>query len=100
MYDIRKERFQKLERNNQDIDILNWCMLYVDAAPYQTSLSLVEDKLVPAEAEITQLRSSLRQYENLVEEYRTQVRYRFIMFYVINCLTPLDLLTVQFLVHI
>ncbi len=33
----------------------------------------VEDKLGQAEAEVSQLRSSLRQYEGLVDEYRAQV---------------------------
>ncbi|XP_064649328.1 outer dense fiber protein 2-like isoform X4 [Lineus longissimus] len=38
----------------------------------KTSITTIEDKLAQAETEVTQLRSSLRQYEHLVDEYRTQ----------------------------
>lgn len=40
----------------------------------QSSLASVEEKLVTAEHDASQLRSNLRQYETLVDEYRGQVR--------------------------
>ena len=41
----------------------------------QTSLLTIEDKLDQSEKEVTHLRSNVRQYETLVEEYRSQVRH-------------------------
>ena len=41
----------------------------------QTSLATIEDKLVQSESEVTHLRANLRQYEALVEEYRSQVSH-------------------------
>ena len=40
---------------------------------FQTTISATEDKLLKGEGEVTQLRANLRQYEALVEEYRSQV---------------------------
>ncbi len=39
----------------------------------QSSIGTIEDKLQQAEGEVGQLRSSLKQYETLVDEYRNQV---------------------------
>ena len=50
---------------------------------FQSSMGSVEDKLVSAEGEISQLRSNLRQYETLVDEYRGQVK-RFLLALMVN----------------
>lgn len=55
-----------------------WCCsqligLYVSHFHIQSSITTIETKFAQADEELMQLRSNLKHYENLVDEYKSQV---------------------------
>lgn len=49
-------------------------VLYSNSIYQQSSIATIENKFQQADGEVVQLRENLKQYENLVEDYRDQVR--------------------------
>ncbi|KAJ8300949.1 hypothetical protein KUTeg_022468 [Tegillarca granosa] len=68
---VSKEKSQILAENSA----LKTRLEELESLMDRTSIATIENKFKQADEELLQLRGNLKQYENLVEEYRSQVRF-------------------------